>query len=69
MLTELSAAFAALDATAAKLRLQGLIVLNGDGDPSITAFAPDPTPCGRRRERLFKAEARRWLFGRGRARR
>ncbi len=63
-----STALAALDAAAAKHRVQAIITLNGDGDPSITARA-DPTPGGRRQERLFKAEVRRRLFGRGRARR
>jgi|HubBroStandDraft_6_1064221.scaffolds.fasta_scaffold92834_4 hypothetical protein len=69
MLTEkLCTALAALDAVAAKHRLQAIITLNGDGDPSITACA-DPTPGGRRQERRFKAEIRRRLFGRRRARR
>lgn len=65
---KLSTVLAALDAVAAKHRLQAIITLNGDGAPCITACA-DPTPGGRRQERRFKAEVRRRLFGRGRARR
>jgi len=65
---KLFSALAALDAAAAKHRVRAIITLNGDGDPSITACA-DPTPCGRRQARLFKAEVRRRLFGRGRRRR
>jgi hypothetical protein len=65
---KLSTALAALDAAAAKHRVPAIITLNGDGDPSIAACA-DPTPRGRRLARLFKAEVRHRLFGRGRRRR